>query len=462
MTGAQIHIPEKLIPVFDGPADVRGAYGGRGSAKTRSFAKMAAVLGYKYGMQGVTGQILCARQYMNSLDDSSLEECKRAIEDEQFLAYYYEIGEKYIKSRDGRISFTFAGLDRSIGSVKSKGRILLCWVDEAEPVTEFAWSVLIPTLREEGEDWNTELWVTWNPARKSAAVEKRFRFSTDPLIKIAQLNWRDNPKFPAVLERARQRDMKERPDEYEHVWEGAYGVIEGAILGKWISRARTEGRINDDVKFDPDGASILVSSDIGFHDTASWWFWQPTVGGFRLLAYLGDSGLDAADWIPLIRKKLVELGGGDSLDCIWLPHDARAKTFQSKHTSVERFLKAFGHDKVRVVPQSKKGDQISAARAVLPRCEFAASACEVGIDGLEGWRFEWNPDTQSFTKNPLHDLCSHPSDAFAYGAQVMQEHTISAKPDDARYVIQGRPDGRIVTAPLNELWKETVKRIERY
>ena len=109
---------------------------GRGSAKTRSFAKMAAVRGYMYGMQGISGIILCARQFMNSLEDSSLEkEVKRAIEDEPWLAAYYEIGEKFIRSKDGRISFTFAGLDRNIASIKSKGRLLLCWVDEAEPVT---------------------------------------------------------------------------------------------------------------------------------------------------------------------------------------------------------------------------------------------------------------------------------------------------------------------------------------
>ena len=179
MTAAQVSIPKKLIPIFEGRADVRGAFGGRGSAKTRSFAKMAAVTGYIHGNAGTTGIILCGRQFMNSLEDSSLEECKRAIEDEPFLSDYYELGDKYIKSKDGRISFAFAGLDRSIASVKSKGRILLCWVDEAEPVTDEAFTILIPTLREEDSDWNAELWVTWNPKRKNAAVEKRFRYSTD-------------------------------------------------------------------------------------------------------------------------------------------------------------------------------------------------------------------------------------------------------------------------------------------
>ena len=74
---ARIDLPEKLIPVFDGPADVRGAYGGRGSAKTRSFATMIALRGYIYGMAGESGILLCARQFMNSLDDSSMDECKR-------------------------------------------------------------------------------------------------------------------------------------------------------------------------------------------------------------------------------------------------------------------------------------------------------------------------------------------------------------------------------------------------
>jgi hypothetical protein len=45
MTVQRIELPPKLIPVFTGEADYRGAYGGRGSAKTRSFAKMTAVEG---------------------------------------------------------------------------------------------------------------------------------------------------------------------------------------------------------------------------------------------------------------------------------------------------------------------------------------------------------------------------------------------------------------------------------
>lgn len=171
MATVRVELPPKLIPVFDGEADVRGAWGGRGSAKTRNFAKMTAIRAYVWSMAGVEGIILCARQFMNSLADSSLEEVKAAIKSEPWLAAHFEIGEKYIRTRDGRISYAFAGLDRNIDSVKSKARILLCWVDEAEPVSEVAWQTLIPTLREEV----SELWVTWNPKRKGSATDKRFK-----------------------------------------------------------------------------------------------------------------------------------------------------------------------------------------------------------------------------------------------------------------------------------------------
>ena len=51
-----IQLPDKLRWVFDGPARYRGAYGGRGSAKSRSFAAMLLVDGMRE-----PGPILCAR-----------------------------------------------------------------------------------------------------------------------------------------------------------------------------------------------------------------------------------------------------------------------------------------------------------------------------------------------------------------------------------------------------------------
>ena len=329
------------------------------------------------------------------------------------------------------------------------------WVDEAEPVTDAAWNIVQPTLREEGDDWNAELWVTWNPRRKTAAVETRFRRSKDPRVKIVECNWRDNPKFPAVLERQRVRDADERPEEYDHIWEGKFGFSHGAILARWVGRAEREGRISNDVRYDPDGLAVEVSSDLGFRDTATWWFWQRRLGGYALVKYTGASGWDAEDWIAELKRIFTEDFNG-RIGRIWLPHDARAKTFQSKHSAVEKFVEAFGAARVGVVPQSKKSDQINAARTVIDHCEFAKDACEDGLDGLSAWEFEYNEDTQAFSKEPIHNWASHPSDAFAYGCQVMETMTPAESATEPVWPIKGADTGFHV-APLETLWKTVPK-----
>jgi phage terminase large subunit len=231
MATIKVKIPNKLKPVFLGEADVRGAYGGRGSAKTRTFALMTAIKAYMWAAAGDSGIILCGRQFMNSLADSSMEEIKAAIRSETWLTPFFDIGEKYIRTSPrlpGRIDYSFTGLDRNVESVKSKARIKLAWIDEAEVVAEVAWVKLIPTLREE----DSELWVTYNPEVDGSPTHNRFRASTDSRMKVVEMNWRDNPWFPKILQRARRKDMRERPDSYHHIWEGDYLTISDAQVLK--------------------------------------------------------------------------------------------------------------------------------------------------------------------------------------------------------------------------------------
>ncbi len=216
----QIEIPPKLIPVFSKPnMRYRGSFGGRGSAKTRTFAKMTAVVAYQRAMNNESGVILCGREFMNSLEDSSLEEIKQAIRSEPFLEAFFEIGEKFVRTKCGRISYVFTGLRHNLDSIKSKARILLAWVDEAESVSEIAWQKLLPTVRES----NSEVWVTWNPEKKGSATDLRFRQSIPENAMIVEMNYTDNPWFPDVLEQERLNDKKRLDDAtYRWIWEGAY------------------------------------------------------------------------------------------------------------------------------------------------------------------------------------------------------------------------------------------------
>lgn len=248
-----------------------------------------------------------------------------------------------------------------------------------------------------------------------------FRKRPPPNAISVYVTWKDNPWIMETeLYQDMLNDFANDPDEAEHVWNGAYGHSQGAILAKLVNKAEREGRVREDVVFDPQGAPVEVSSDIGYRDTATWWFWQRQVGGFKLLRAIGESGMDADDWIPRIREELEKLGvPPEKLGLIWLPPDARAKTFQSKHSSMEKFLIAFP-GKVAVLPGSKKLDQISAARTVINSCAFNRELCEDGIDGLLAWEYEWNDDAQVFSREPLHNWASHWGDGFSYGAQVMQ------------------------------------------
>jgi len=233
LTTLRIEMPTKLIPVF-APSKMRyrGAYGGRGSGKTFTFGLMLAVRGAMFADNGEKGILLCAREYMNSLSESSMEEIKHAIRSNAWLSSVYEIGEKFIRTKCGSVDFAFAGLRHNLDSIKSKARILIAWIDEAETVSDIAWKKLNPTVRAD----DSEIWVSWNPETDGSPTDKRFR--KDELGEdgvVVEINYADNPWFPGVLELERQRDLKNLPfEEYAWIWEGAYRQMsEAQMTGHW-------------------------------------------------------------------------------------------------------------------------------------------------------------------------------------------------------------------------------------
>lgn len=219
MTTARIELPPKLVYLFSRPSRYKAVWGGRGSGKTRGFALMTAVKAYILAEEKKSGVILCAREYMNSLEESSMEEIKQAIRSVPWLDSYFEIGEKYIRTKNRRISYVFTGLRHNLDSIKSKARILLAWVDEAESVSEIAWQKLLPTVREDG----SEVYVSWNPELENSPTDTRFRKSPPEEWMGVEMNYTDNPWFPSVLDMERRSDYDRLdPQTYAWIWEGAY------------------------------------------------------------------------------------------------------------------------------------------------------------------------------------------------------------------------------------------------
>jgi phage terminase large subunit len=410
-----VDLPEKLLPVFDGPAMYRGAFGGRGSAKTRTFAKMAAVWGLKFAQANMPGVIVCGREFMNSLDDSSLAEVKAAILSEPWLAEHYEVGEKFVRTRDRRIDFAFVGLRHNLDSIKSNALIRLLWVDEAEPVSETAWMKAIPTVREDG----SEIWVTWNPERKESATHKRFRLNPPDGAKIVELNWRDNPWFPDTLNRTRLEDKVKRPDQYDHVWEGDFvTVVEGAYYAAQLGDAKSKGRIGN-VSPDP----LMTTQafwDIGGTgakaDACAIWIAQFVGREIRVLEYYEAVGQPLAAHVQWLRDK-----GYGKAWCV-LPHDG-ASNDKVYNVSYESALKEAGFT-VKVVPNQGAGAaklRIEAGRRLFPSIWFNAATTEAGRDALGWYHEKRSDDARKIGLGPEHDWSSHGADAFGLMCVAYEE-----------------------------------------
>jgi phage terminase large subunit len=404
---ARVTLPPKLIPIFSDPARYRGAWGGRGSGKSRSFAKMSAVSGYIWSRRGEEGIILCGREYMNALDESSMAEVKAAIRSEPWLAAHYDIGETYIRTRCGRIHYAFTGLRHSLDSIKSKARIKLLWVDEAEPVSETAWQKAIPSVREH----DSEIWVTWNPERKASATHRRFREFPPDGARIAEVNWRDNPWFPPVLEEARLEDRRLRPDSYDHVWEGDFvSVVEGAYYAAPLVEAKAAGRIGA-VAFDP-LLPVRLYCDIGGTgaraDAFALWPAQFIGREIRVRDYYEAQGQPLAAHLAWLRTK----GYGPDRARFWLPHDG-ATSDRVYAVSYESALRDAGYQ-VHVVPNQGRGAaaaRIEAARRLFPAIWFDEESTAAGREAL-GWYHERRDPDRGIGLGPRHDWSSHAADAF--------------------------------------------------
>lgn len=407
MTVFRLELPPKLIPVFSGDADYRGAYGGRGSAKTRSFAKMTAVKAIQFAAANETGLIVCAREFMNTLDESSLAEVKAAIASEPWLAEQFDVGEKYVRTKCGRLEYDFIGLARHLDSIKSKARIRLLWVDEAEPVSEAAWSKAVNTVREEG----AEIWVTWNPERKNSDTHKRWRLNPPARSKIIELNWRDNPWFPETLNRKRLDDLEKRPDSYEHVWEGGFvTAMEGAYYASALTQAKAEGRVCK-VEFDP-LMTVRLFCDIGGTgakaDAFAMWPAQFIGDEIRVRDYYEAVGQPLATHLAWLKTK----GYGPGKAQFWLPHDGSThdRVFA---VSYESELRKAGYQ-VTVVPNQGRGAasaRVEAGRKLFSQIHFDADTTEAGRDAL-GWYHEKRDDKRGIGLGPEHDWSSHAADAF--------------------------------------------------
>jgi phage terminase large subunit len=203
----KIDTPRVFLPLLE-PARYKGAYGGRGSGKSHFFAEL--LIEDCLCERGLLA--VCIREVQKSLKDSSkrLIEAKlaelRLGEGDGFKIYDKEIR----TPGDGVILFT--GLqDHTAEAIKSLEGFQRAWIEEAQVLSHRSLTLLRPTIRAK----DSQIWASWNPRRKSDAVDEFFRAKRPADAVAVEANWRDNPWFPDVLEAERRSDMVMFPERYE-------------------------------------------------------------------------------------------------------------------------------------------------------------------------------------------------------------------------------------------------------
>lgn len=201
--------PTVFEPIVTKPSRYKIAAGGRGRGASWTFARALLLKAAEKKIR-----VLCTREVQNSIKDSVYRLLCEQIE-ALGLSDNFTIQADMIKSNCGS-DFFFKGLLRNITEVKSIEGIDVCWVAEAEKISEESWRVLIPTIRKD----NSEIWIDFNPGLEESATTKRFMTNRPPDSIFVFSTYRDNPWFPDVLRKDMEYDRSVDEQLYQHVWEG--------------------------------------------------------------------------------------------------------------------------------------------------------------------------------------------------------------------------------------------------
>jgi len=205
-----VEFPEKVWPGILDKHRFKVLYGGRAGCKSHAFARAAIVKAYSERKR-----FLCTREFQTSIADS----VHRTLSDIIYslkLDPYFDIQQRTITSKTTGSQFIFKGLKHNIQEIKSTEGVDICWVEEAQAVSEESWQILLPTIRNQ----DSEVWVSFNPYEETDPTYRRFILSDPPDTFRVELSWRDNKWLSKESEADRLWTLAQDKDAYDWIWEG--------------------------------------------------------------------------------------------------------------------------------------------------------------------------------------------------------------------------------------------------
>jgi len=394
------------------------ARGGRGSGKSHKFAeKMCIRAAMQPGFRGV-----CIREVQKSLRDSAKLLIEDKIKLHNMASIGFEIQADQVRTPGGGM-IIFVGMNNTTAeSIKSLEGFDVAWVEEAQTLSERSLTLLRPTIRKAG----SQIWFSYNPTRKSDPVDSLFTGDDSPTNSVVRtVNWDANPFFPEVMEQERRDDLRMRPEQYDHIWEGAYATYSpGAYFTAHLLEASQQGRIGR-VAADP-LMTYRLFFDIGGagnrSDATSIWVCQFIGSEVRVLNYYEAQGQPLGFHLEWLRRN----GYGPEHAAIWLPHDGKTSD-RLTHTTFESALREVGYA-VTVIPNQGRGAairRIETVRRHFAKCWFNDDTTLAGREALGAYHEKIDP-VRDVGLGPEHNWASHAADAFGLMAECYEPPSSTA------------------------------------
>lgn len=406
---SMIKVPEPFKQLFErGKYRFKVYHGGRGGGKTQNFGACLLLMAMQTKMR-----VLCVREIQKSIKDSVHKNLADLIENFQPsdpIWTKWEITQNSIRFINGS-EFIFCGLSGNAQQIKSMANIDICWVEEAQTVSYTSLNVLIPTIRNE----DSEIWFSFNRLTENDPVYEYFCINPDEKTYVRQVNYDENPHFPAVLEDERLRAKRNlSPEDYEHIWLGKpKSFVNESYYGQYIRKAEEERRICTGV-YD-NTLKVHTVWDLGVSDATAIWFFQIYGMHIRVIDYYENSGEGIQFYLNVLQEKALQYNYkyGEH----FAPHDIRVREFTTGQSRLD-VASRLGID-FNVLMLSNVNEGIQLVRTNFHRCYFDADKTKQGLKCIKNYRKEFDENRQCYKDKPYHDWTSHGADSFRYLHQAV-------------------------------------------
>lgn len=265
----------------------------------------------------------------------------------------------------------------------------------------------------------------------------------DPAWACDLLSIHDTGALPSsVLEEERRNGMPEALISSEYLCSFDAAQI-GSVYGDLVQQLARRGGIAD---FEVAGAKdVFTSWDLGMADATAIWWWRVNGDGIEVLDYYESSGKPLSHYLETVEQK------NFSYQRHYLPHDARARSYQTGVTTIELARERLG--RVTALPIMPVAQGIEAARWLLQQdVKIHELNCAQGLEALRGYSYAFDEDRRTFSDRPEHGPFSHGADAWRYLAMAARVTIRQMRPAPEDTKVEAKPGFYPMT--LEELFQD--------